>query len=1135
MTDYTNRAAEVESFMDLMEDDDFKKDLIQFYSGGRYKMSKEDMKKEGFEGLSKRFAEHMRHQAWNEVTAVKDLNYVNNKDMDQRGKDAFGRLIKAWDNSQSAGTGFFEGVGDFSEAILTAPSTYVGLGSFGLGKVGAKAANYATQTALRGALKQGLMKNIAKSAATKSVGAQALRSGALGFTSGAVIGGGQAIAEGEIREEVVEGFEYGGKDALRDVLISGAIEGTVGAGLGVISGAIGAKRQNTVKDFLQERGRVVAEKRQEAAEKALFTLNEAPESVKKEASKILSDLDDIFAAREGVKGATGIKDPLDPERVKRGQAILNAMTDTKANPVFSSGLSVDTMRSVAAAASELMQNQKLGIEGSERITESVARALSGEGAEENFKMIEGIRKKYGLSKDEFSLIYLAEASRAGRVLGFQSAIKRGAKVALGKIDEKETSDLDVIFSKGASSISSGEAEEIVGQAVRRSTKDQKIYGFFQDLDAMRIAFMTSQPATTMRNLRNSGILLATDVVDEVNRGLYKGLFQGDVRSVKDIIPNTTSMLRGFTINNAEAKMLKAIIMDEMPETSRRLYSNAARVEMALEGSSVMAKAGRVVNVFNTAVDSVLKEGMFYGSLDRQFRDKGLSLKDWLKENKSMEELPEGISFEKSINEAQRLTMQYDFKGDDSALGTTAKTFISINRKVPFLVSQGLGMPFPRYTANHLQMVAEYTPVLGELMHKGKLIKSSEDPAQRMARQMTGMSLLLGGYALAYERDGEVDYGSIRNALGEEADMKQYAGSILAHLYVGDLLWRLNKGLPVNFDRNEVSAVFGGIPEFSLDLGFPESVYNSLKEGAPTEEFEKELGNFLATFTMPLALARDTYNQFNPAASGNPYVRDLALGEDVSRKGAGALSQGIFGPQATRFLPDVGFVQYTQSFDGEQDPKIYDYDNPVARSTVSPLYKQISGGTSEPPLTALQKYQSRYGIKNWQMFNKGSLGALANANTELVVQQRLAKTLPQKFEAWKSEAPVSNKFGRLTFDELTPKSTGIPMKELNKEKAEILKQFIRQEIAAEASEVQDMFDTFVARDPVKARGYIRNNFAIQVKDKGKDVFNQAARELGFDGYKEMIGSAESVKEEINLRLRLLNQVPLEKSTDIYSTR
>jgi hypothetical protein len=433
------------------------------------------------------------------------------------------------------------------------------------------------------------------------------------------------------------------------------------------------------------------------------------------------------------------------------------------------------------------------------------------------------------------------------------------------------------------------------------------------------------------------------------------------------------------------------------------------------------------------------------------------------------------------------------------------------------------------------MIAEYTPVLGEIMHKGKLMKSSEDPAQRMARQMTGVSLLLAGYALAYERDGEVDYGSIRNALGEEADMKQYAGSILAHLYVGDWLWRMNKGLPVNFDREEVSAVFGGIPEFSLDLGFPESIYYSLIEGAPTEEFEKELGNFLATFTMPLAPARDIYNQFNAEASGNPYVRDLALGEGVSRKGAGALTQGILVPQATRFLPDVGFLQYTQSFDGEQDIKIYDYDNPVARSTVSPLYKQISGGTSEPPLTELQKYQSRYGIKNWQMFNKGSLGALANANTELVVQQRLAKTLPQKFAAWKSEAPVSKKYGRLAFDELTPESTGTPLKELNKEKAEMLKQFIRNEIAAEALAVEEQFDSFLSREPIKARGFVRNNFKIQVRLKGKDVFNQAARELGYTDYKEMIGSAESVKEEINLRLRLLNQVPLEKSTDIYSTR
>lgn len=1123
MADYTSRASEVESFLDLKNDPDFQQDLIRFYTGGRYKMSKEDMKKEGPEGLTRRFIEHMRGQSWNEVTAVKDLNYVHNKDMRQEGKDAFGRLIKAWDSSESAGAGFFESVGDFSEAFLTAPSTYVGLGSFGLGKVGAKTALYANQVLLRNSLKNGLTKKVA----SESLRRQALKSGAAGFTTGAAVGGGQAIAQGETREEVIEDFNYGGKEALTDVLLAGTIEGTMGAGLGALSGVIGSSRQANVKDFLQERGRDLAEKRAETAKQAIFTINSSSESAKKEASKILSDLDDIFASREGVKGSK-LKDRLDPERVKRGDAILNAMTDPSAKPVFSSGLSIDVMRSVAAAAAEMMDNQKLNIQGSERITESVANALRGEGSEEAFEVLEGIRKKYGLSKDEFSLIYMSEASRAGRILGFQSAIKSGARILGGK-----ESDLDVLFSKGASSISEEEAASIVGQAVRNSSKKEGAVGLLQDLDAMRIAFMTSQPATTMRNLRNSGILLGVDMVDELNKGLYKSI-KGEAQ-IKDIIPNMTAMLRGYTFNNAEAKMLRAIMMDEIPEATKRLYNNASRIDMGLEGTSPMAKAGRFVNIFNTATDSVIKEGMFFGSLDRQFREQGLSLQEWMRSSKSFEDLPEGIDFEKSIADANRLTMQSDFRGDTSALGKTARAVITVNRKVPFLVSQAAGVPFPRYVASHLQMMSEYTPLVGELMYRKGVVSGPSDDATRYARQATGTMLLGAGIALAYERDGEVDYGSIRTSLGEQADMKQYAGSILAHLYLGDAIWRYNKGLPVKFTKEEVSAVFGGVPDFQFDFSFAESFVKSLAEGGMTEELEKELGNFVATFTMPAAIARDIYGQFDYTSSGNPYTRDLALGsseEELSTKGAGSFGQGILAGQATRFLPDADFLQYTQSFDGEKDIKIYDYDNPVARSTVSPLYKQISGGSSEAPLTELQKYQSRYGIKNWKMFNKRSVGALANANTQYVVQKNLAKKLPQLFEDWKVNSPASKKYGDLAFDDLTPENTGVPLRELEADKAKILESYIKFNIIKEAESVQDMFDTFVARQPVKARGFIRNNYTIQVKEKGKQVFDQTSREFGYASSNEMIGSAETVQQEINRRLLLLYKVPLMKEPEVY---
>ena len=112
-------------------------------------LTKDEIKEMGFENLTKDFIEHMRAQSVNEVTATKDLNYVRNKDFSYKGKQAFGRLTQAWDNSKEAGTGFLDGLGDFAEGAITAPSTYLGFASFGLGKVGAKVASKGVQLAVR--------------------------------------------------------------------------------------------------------------------------------------------------------------------------------------------------------------------------------------------------------------------------------------------------------------------------------------------------------------------------------------------------------------------------------------------------------------------------------------------------------------------------------------------------------------------------------------------------------------------------------------------------------------------------------------------------------------------------------------------------------------------------------------------------------------------------------------------------------------------------------------------------------------------------------------------------------------------------------------------------------------------------
>jgi len=1114
MSTYVQKAPD-SSFINLVEDDNFKRDLVSFFSGGRYKYTKDEMREMGFENLTKDFIEHMRAQSVNEVTATKDLNYVRNKDFSYKGKQAFGRLTQAWDNSKEAGTGFFDGLGDFAEGVVTAPSTYLGFASFGLGKVGAKVASKGVQLAVRAGLKETLKKNVVKS----SIARQSLKEGAIGTGTGAAVSGFQGKQQGETREELGVGPEYTTKDLIFDSTVGAVTEGTFGAATGYISGVVGRGRAKKVADVMLERNTTFKKQAEEAAKKSLKTIEDASDAEKKQAMNIVADIEDILSARAGVKGAK-IKGRLDPERVAKGRAILNSMSDPKANPEFSSGLSAQTMRGIAAASVDLMRELKLDTKGGDiRITQAIANKMRDGDSQKVFTILKKVKDEYGLSKDEFSMIYLSEVSRAGQTLGFQSAIKRGAK-----IDMDKASNIDVLFSKGASSISSQDAQEIAAAAVRNS-KGGIGYKLLQDLDTMRISFMTSQPATTMRNLTNVGILIGTDMVDQVNKAIYKGI-TGDASQIKTFIPNMTAVVRGLSFNNTEAKLLRQIMLEEMPEQSMRLYNQAMRLEVGMESSGVLARVGRFVNMANTLSDSVFKEGIFYGNLERQFRDKGMSMSDWLRTNTKLEDLPEGIDLNLAVDDANRLTMQRDFRGADSVLASTTRGLVNLNRKVPFLVSTAAGIPFPRYLGNHLQTVSDYAPILGEMLHRSGLTEGAKDDATRYARQATGTMMLFAGYQIAKDRDGEVDYGSIKNELGSQEDLKPLLGAAMFHMYLGDQAWRKENGLPTSFDntdqlKRDLQDVLGGIPEFSFDLGIPVAILDAAAKQKITPDLEKKIGDFLATFTMPGAIARDLIGQADYDQAGNPYTRELALTDDVKLDYSGAEMTN----RALRMLPDVRSTQYLQSFNDETDISYYDFDNPVARGKVNPALKQITGRTAEPPLTSLQKEMSRYNLKNWQIY--GST-ATKSANVDLVLRERLAKSMYKDFENWKSKAPASKKYGEMTYDEIVA-SDSIS----NLDKANLLEGWIRKKIRKEKEQVESLFDSFVAESPVKARGYIRNNYIIYSKDKkGKQNLNTAAQTLGFKTADEYLAESDTISDELTRRMKLLAIVPNIRENEPY---
>ena len=863
----------VDKFIDLTDNETFQSDLKSFYQGGRYNMSDAEIDEAGKEGMRDKFIEHMRFQSWNDFTAVKDLNYVENPKYNPDGKEAFGKLIQAWDGSDEVGTGVWEGIWDFGESVVKSPSTYGGIGSLGLAKVGAKLATKGVQFAVRNRISDYFKK--------KALLKHALGGALTGAVVEGSVAGLQSHSAGKTRENLIEGYEHTWQDTAKDVAIAGAV-GTLTGGVG---GYFTGRQAKNVDDLIAKQ-QATNKSNRAAVDKVA---KETFESVDVETFVAAVDrtlkIQNILAAKKGVKVTL---DPLDADRVAMGQAILKGIPEGIAVPEFSSGLSIDALRSITAATLEI--SKQLNVPEGKRITEAVADRIRDEGLDggPTSNIINDIKTKYGLTSDQLSLIYLADISDAGRTLAEASIIKKGTQI----------------------------------------------------LDQLRIAFMTSQVATTSRNVTSTGLLGVVDPMDEMFKAIFAGVpipsavasgltavgikttarkARNEIINIKpkeagelginigfgkrlssNMISNMTATLRGMSLDSATSSVLKDMMELEMPEAYMRTFHDTMRIELGTKSMNPLAKAGRFVNILNTATDTVFKQGAFFASVDKQLRtmnnaELGLNVKDFIVKNGNLQKL-DGFVLEKALDDAKRFTMQRDYYNDTSLFGKGAKAAVRANEIAPFLVSHAVGVPFPRYIANHIEMQADYIPMVGpvidalnrmstkkakgELTFFGDAYKSSED---RYVRSATGVMLIFAGYELAKSKGGEVDYASLEDKIGADVDVGSSVGFLLAPMWIGDQLYRREVGLPTG-DLTEIGSVMGGLNDMGFDLSLLENMgelfinYMSDQSSSPAlkEDLDKQGGRMVSVLGYPLTIVRDTVGQFNYDAAGSTYNRDVGL-------------------------------------------------------------------------------------------------------------------------------------------------------------------------------------------------------------------------------------------------------------------
>lgn len=926
----------------LMSDDDFVADASAFLRdrGGYEDLMTSDV-------VFDRFMEHMRFQDSNEVTAIRDLEYAQNTDLE--GKQRFGRLMDAYDKVDDLSLRM---VGDYAEAIARAPSTYAGIITGGVGKAASIAGTQAVklglrktlssslQQAARTAIKEGASQTLVKAgkaAATQATSKSVLKGAAKAAAVEGTIGLGQGAVQEFTRVETGLQDEYTGGRTLAQGLGS-----AIGAGLINVPVGMGQK--------------LFADRASELAAKADLAEVELAKTASRKSKEVLAK-----AGKDKENKAKQILNALNPNDVAVGRKLKKDMSSSES---LTSALGPEVVDNIAAAF--IRVSDEIELKPGQRITEAISDGIRNKTID--MSEVGNILREHNLNLDQFGLVYLAELSDAGRILGTAGNLQK--ELAKQKVDLL-VRNLDDLNRGGFVAMTGKEAQELADANDVAAVSNKFMQGA-RDLDRLGVASMTVQAATTMRNTIGGGFRGAIDATTRTMDNAIE-IATGN-KAPKDIFSGSFDML-GYTLNPYESRVVRTLFEKEFPEEAKRLFRDNADIDYRggrekiqrdkagniiekkdADGNVIpqkqpaMNKLAKNINVFNTMSDNMFKQTVLATSLSRAMKDSGTDIASVIASG-NFKNIPQEV-YQKAIKDAYEFTYQSNLKGkDDKVFGMFASAGNVMQEVFPFVFSAF--MPFPKFVANQLKFQYDHIPLLG--FTDALVTGSGKRAREQLPKQLAGASALTAAYAWRVQQGPNAEWYEIDKGNGDYINGKAIYGPLAPFMVAADVLYRTKlfgfgedagQEVPQEwgkyYSKAMLEATLGSTFRTGLGLAGIETLYDSTVSNVSAKGIAEWAGNTIGRYTIGVGVAKDIYSQFDEASRMVPAT---STGEEDFFD--------IVGKVSTRNLPDI--------------PQIGGYDTP-ARSpymsgplmSINPIEKQLFGSTTTRK-SPLMKEMSRLGM------------------------------------------------------------------------------------------------------------------------------------------------------------------------------
>jgi len=841
------------------------------------------------------FMEHFREFNVNELVAAGDYNYVSGLAADATGKTNLSKkareraaqrlsdyrlLYQTFSEMPAFADGdWWKATGDYAEGILKAPSTYIGMLLPGIGKGSGIAATQAAKIGVQRTLSQALkspISTLANKAAANPLVTTVLVEGGAGSL--------QNIAEQKTEMEIDLRDEYDPAETALAFGISGAAP--VALAPNALKGLVRGKVESETGELTEEALAAVTKKNEAASKVAEETLSKNSILAEK-ASSILRPLDPekVAAGREkfaDIAEDAGIKQVGDKEGLARTLGVDEEELAITGDFV----LSLDKTRTkrIFGATVEILAKSKDGLLDEERITEGIARVIRGLeekklGSGKEF--YDDILKKYNITSDDMANMLMADVSDAARLMQQAGAAKKMFR-NLNSLTSDTIFALDDVSKESIERVGKAIEDGDVRKAIQadKDLKQTAEQGWIRSLDSLRLAAMTSQTATTVRNTV-SGFVRAG--IDTATRGLDRGIDAGisvvTGRTIRQA-PNEDIFAVAYgLVNKKETDAIETMFKTGFYKKASQMFRELQDVP-GVDGGKQMRMRGfaRELNALNTLSDNMFKRVAFSAGLKRGLNElytqqlragKKVSADDYnLREiirrgdfaSFFSKEDTKGV-LDKAVKDALYFTYQ---RSPDNPV---TRAFIQGIHKYPFLTTSIV--PFPRFIANAMRFTYEYSPLYIYEGAKRSLFRD-ESNYEEISKALVGTGILAGAMVFRNSEYAGENWWEGKTSDGKTFDMRPFFPAA-PYLFVADLINRGIKGDPIMGDRSfitdAIQALSGtqfraGFGIYAIDSALKDIFRDDIDAYSKAATIGTNFGaNIINTFTIPVTLGQDMYNTF----------------------------------------------------------------------------------------------------------------------------------------------------------------------------------------------------------------------------------------------------------------------------------